>query len=846
MLRQCVRALWLPVKSLVRRPWADRGRRSPFAAFQSFRQDLRYAVRTLARTPVFSAVAVLSLALGIGANTALFSLMDVMLLRELPVRDPQNLVEFVRLHPDGAMMTNLPQTVYDYFRRDSSVLSEVLAVSWSNGVFRAAGPPRRVTAHQVSGSYFPSLAVPALIGRTLNADDDRPGAASHVAVISYAFWSRQFGRDPSAFGTSVLLDDEPFRVVGIMPPQFFGIDRAEVPDLWVPLAVDQRERQVWLLGRLRPGVTLARARAGLEPLFAQALESERGSMKNWAEHDRNAFLAQKLLINRATEGTSNLRWSYWEYSATLKILLGLTGMVLLVACANLANLLMARSAARSREIGIRLALGASRSRIARQLMTENLLLSVAGGLFGLLVAAWGHRVVVGFLVFDPVGVALDFHIDGRLLVFGLALSIVTGMVFGMVPAIRATRADPSASIRGGLRGSGGLHLPFAKALLALQIAISMVLLVRAGLFARSLTNLTGADLGFARENLLMIDIRPAAKAAASRQWFWEELDRRVSRLQGVRSGALGLDAVFGNGGFFQTIWIERPGQSAQSVNLPDNVVWPGFFATAGIPLLRGREFGEQDRENSPRVAIVNQTFARRFFAGQDPIGRHLGDRGAASSGQYEIVGVVGDAKYGAVREQVRPMVFYPMLQVEPAYGHAVLHVRTVSEASAAVESIRREIQALDDQTLITNVRTLPQVLHRQLRQDRMFASLAAFFALLAVALGAIGIYGVLAFRVAHRTPEIGVRMALGAQKNDVLWLVLRETLVLLAAGAAIGIPAALASARLVKSLLFGLQPLDPASLTAAVLVLLFAGAAASYIPARRAASVQPSAALRGE
>jgi predicted permease len=809
-----------------------------FAALETLWQDLRYAARTLARTPAFSVVAVLSLALGIGANAALFSLMDVMLLRALPVKNPQELVEFVRAHPDGAMMTNLPYPVFEYFRRDHSVLSDVFAISWSSPVLRAGGTSERARAHEVSGSFFPSLGVQALMGRTIGPDDERAGAANHVAVISYAFWSRQFGRDPSTLGADVRLSGERFTIVGVMPPEFFGLDRGMVPDLWVPLAADPHPGQVWVLGRLRPGVSVARARAQLEPLFQQALESLRDDFKDSPERERQAFLGQRLLVNRATEGASGVRWTYWEYSSTLKILIGLTGLVLLIACANLANLLMARSAARSREIGIRLALGAGRWRLVRQLMTENLLLSLAGGALGLLVAGWGHHLLLGFLVRDPLSVALDFRLDHRLLSFGLALSVATGLLFGLMPAIRATRADL-------YRQRSASNLPLARGLLAVQIGLSMVLLIGAGLAARSLRNLGAADLGLARENLLLMDVGATGKIPQARQRFWMELTRRVSELPGVRSVALAGDAVFGNGGWNQTVWIDRPRQPAQDAKVSENLVSPGFFATAGIPILTGREFGEQDRENAPLVALVNQTFAHRFFGDENPIGKRFGDRGQASSGRYEIVGVVGDAKYGSVREQTRPMVFHPLRQ-EPARASYVVHVRTVAEPTALAPSLRREILAIDGEALISEVRTLPQLIRSQLRQDRMFATLASFFALLALALGAIGIYGIVAYRVAHRTAEIGVRMALGAQKSDVLWLIMRETLVLLAAGAVIGVPAALAAARLIKSLLFGLDPWDPLTIACATVVLFAAGALAGFLPARRAASIEPTQALRSE
>ncbi|SPE41229.1 putative Permease [Candidatus Sulfopaludibacter sp. SbA3] len=784
--------------------------------------DLRYAARTLAKSPAFSAVAILSLALGIGASTALFSLMDVMLLRALPVKNPQQLVEFARAAPD-AIMTNLPSPVFEYVRRDTSALSDVFAFTSSN--LRAAGMAEPARVHDVSGSFFPALGVPPLMGRTIAPEDDRAAAPNRVAVISYSFWSRQFGRDPSALGAVVRLSGERFTITGIMPPEFVGVDRGAVPDLWVPLAADADPGQLWVLGRLRSGVSVARARAQLEPLFLQAMQSLRDS----------SVLSQRLVLNRATEGTSRLRWSYWEYSSTLKILIGLTGLVLLIACANLANLLMARSAARSREIGIRLALGAGRWRLVRQLMTENFLLSFAGGALGVLVAGGGHRLLLGFLVRDPLTVALDGRLDYRLLGFGFALSIATGLLFGLMPALRATAGHQR----------GAWNTPLAKSLLAVQIGLSMVLLIGAGLFARSLRNLNVADLGLARENLLLVNVRAAAKTPQARQQFWRQLTDRMSGLPGVRNVSLAGDAVFGNGGWNQDVWIERPGQPAENAKVSDNLVGPGFFATSGIPVLTGREFGAQDRENTALVALVNQTFARRAFGSGNPIGKRFGDRGLGSAGRYEIVGVVGDAKYGNVREQIRPMVFHPILQ-EPARASCVMHLRTASEPGALVPAIRREIQATDGDALIGEIRTVPQVLRGQLRQDRMFALLAGFFALLALALGGIGIYGILAYRVARRTAEIGIRVALGAQQRDVLWLILRETLILLTAGAAVGVPAALAAARLIRSLLFGLSPWDPLTVACATIILFAAGALAGFLPARRAASIEPTVALRSE
>lgn len=770
-------------------------------------QDSHFALRSLLKTPAFTAVAVASLALGIGANTALFSLMNNMLLRSLPVRDPGALVEFARHHPEGATMTNLPFAVYSYLRRNRGA-ADVFALTSASPVLRAGAAPEKGNTQLVSGSFFSALGVNALLGRTIGADDDHP-----------------------------------FTIIGIMPPDFVGVDRSRIPDLWFPFA--GRDPEVWVLARLKPGVTIPQAQAALEPLFREALESLNDDFRLSPERERGALMAQKLLIHSAANGTAALRWSYWEYSPTLKILLALTGLILLIACANLANLLMARSVARSRELAIRLAIGAGRWRLVRQLLNESLLLALAGGALGLLVAVWGHRLLLSFLVRSPETTALDFRLDARVLGFSLAMAVLTALLFGLVPAIRATRVDLAGSIQAESRRTGAANVPLARVMLALQVGLSLVLLIGAGLFARSLRNLGAADLGISRENLLLMDIRPAGKTSQECQQFWLRLDYGVSRLPGVRSTALAGNAVFGRGMWNQTIWLPRPGQAPLDASVDMNPVSPGFFATVGIPVLIGREFGAQDAENAPPVALVNQTFARRFYGNENPIGKRFGRHGAASAERYEIVGVVGDAKYRTVRDRIRPMAIYPLGQAPPR-GTLVLHVRTAGDPASTASSIRREILAADPDALITDVRSLPQVVRTELRQDRMFAALAGSFALLALTLGAIGIYGVLAYRVTQRTAEIGLRIALGAQRGDVLWLIMRETLVILAAGTLLGVPAALAATRLIKSVLFGLEPSDPLTIGCALATLFAAGALAGFLPARRAAAVEPVVALRNE
>jgi predicted permease len=803
-----------------------------------------YAVRILRARPVFAVVAVLTLALGIGANTAMFSVMDVMLLRALPVKNPQELVEFVRWAPDGSMMTNLPYEVFQHLRENTTVLSGIFAFMADTRVLRAGLGSERTRVHEVSGGFFSTLGVNALLGRTIDPNDDRPNAEAQVAVLSYPFWSRRFGRDPSVVGATVRVNGMPCTVIGVMPSDFFGVDRSRLPDMWVSLALDTDE--VWVLGRLKPGVSIPQARAQLEPLFHQALETITVGMKDWPVHERDEFMAQKLLVNRATTGTSGLRWEYWEYSNTLKILLGMTGLVLLIACVNLANLLMARSAARAQEIGIRLAIGAGRRRILRQLLTENLVLALLGGGVGLLVAAGGHRLLVTFLTGNMQRVSLDFRLDGRVLGFSLAMSILTGLLSGVLPALRAVRQGFLPAMHGTFQLRGETRLPLARKLLTAQVALSLMLLVGAGLFVRSLRNLASTDLGLARENLVLMRVDPSlSKSIRDRREFWIQLTERLAALPGVRSVSLAGDAVFGNGGWNRGIWVRQPDGVEQHAQVSDNEVGPGFFETVQIPLLAGREFGWQDQGKSPPVAVVNRAFARRFFAGENPIGKRFGATGAGSSSQIEIVGIIGDAKYGDLREQPRPMVYLPLFQHLEERSYQV-HVRTSGDPAAAIAAIRRETEAIDQDISIDDVRTIKEVIHSLLQHDRMFAFLASVFGLLALLLTSIGIYGVVAYQVTRRTGEIGIRMALGAQRTDVLWMVMRETLLVLAAGAAIGLPAAVAAARVLRSLLFALGPSDPATIVCATTTLVGAGALAGFLPARRAAALSPMDALRHE
>jgi len=796
-----------------------------FPAIESLWRDVRYGLRGLRRTPSFTIVAVASLGLGIGANAALFSLMDVMLLRHLPVRDAARLVEFARISPPSKM-TNQPEAVFDYLRRDHSVLSDVFAVRRADAAVQAGGAGESAEAHLVSGSFFPALGVNAQLGRILSSSDDN--VAARAAVLSYGYWTRRFGSDPGVVGRVVRVNGAPLVVVGVMPREFFGFDRAHVPDLWMPLSSEpELHANLWVLGHLRPGVSIAQAEAALSPLFRAALDDNAGDMTAWPEADRRKYFAQTLLVQSAAAGPATLRWTYWERMGVLKILVALSGLILLIMCVNLASLLMARAGERTREMGVRLALGAGRARLLRQLLTESLLVATAGGVVGVALANWGHDALLDLLVTDARTMALDFRLDARLLGFAVAVSVVACLLFGLAPAVWATRTDLSRAMHGAAHRRDGI--PAARLLVAAQVAFSMVLLAAAALSTRSLWNLGSTDLGLARKDLLLMNVHAGANAPQ----LWRSLETQAPTV------ALAGAAIFGNGGWSQTVWVDQPGKAPVHAQVGFNSVSPGFFAAVGIPVLLGREFQAADHAGAPEVVIVNQTFARRYLGSASPLGQRCGDDGRESSAHYQIVGVVPDAKVSRVRDAVPPMVFHALAQMD-ARESLVVH------AHGSADELRRAIAAADPDAVVSDVRTLPEIVHRQLREDRMIASLAVFFALLAVTLGAIGIYGVVACQVTARWPEFGVRVALGAAPRDVVGLVVRQTFRLACAGALVGVVGAFAAMRLLRSLLYELSPADPLSFAAALLILLGTGALAGYLPARRAAAVDPALALRAE
>jgi predicted permease len=815
------------VKEVTRDMWG-------FRWLEILTHDLRYSLRQLKRNPGFTAVAIITLAFGIGVNTAIFSLRHDTILARLPISHPQELVQLMwRERMESGSNFNWPD--YEPLLAPQPALPGLFAYLIEEMNLRSGNVSERVRAHLVSGSYYSTLGVKAFLGRTLAAGDDRP-AATPAAVVSYAYWGRRFGFDPAVIGRTVYLEGTPFTVVGVAPPEFYGLNRLAPPDITCPLHVtprqDRKSYYVSYFARLKPGVSIEQARAEVavrfHALLDDALKSERGWMGK-----------AKLDVISAATGEESVRFLLGE---PLRVLSVLVGVVLLICCTNLATLLLGRAAARSREIAVRLALGAGRWRIVRQLLTESVSLGAAGGAVGLFVGYGAHALLRTLLAIDQ-SASLQFRLHWPLLAFTGGVSLVTGIAFGLVPALRATRLSVGWVMKGESPGVGRLGLGPTRAFLVVQVAASVLVLVGATLFNRTLRNLEGVDAGFNRDHLLLMNIDPRQSRFQGDRvtGLLDELTERIRAVPGARSAALAEDALFQEG--TQSIWVQGSAHAGDAACY--NIVGPDFFATAGIPLLIGREFSPRDRPGAPLVAIINEAFARKYFPGQNPLGRRFGDEGPKSAGKFEIVGVVKDGRNWSLRLAPYPADFHSFWQSTPLVPF-VLHVRVMGNTGAIAASLSQAIRGIDPGLVVYDVRTMTEQVNGTLRQERTFATLSLLFGALALGLCCVGLYGVTAYSVTRRTNEIGIRMALGAPRTQVLWLFLRETLGLVVIGAVIGTPIALACAKFVKSLLFGLTPADPASLAIALLMLAGVAAVACLLPARRATKVDPMVALRYE
>ena len=833
--------------------------------------DLRYAVRILSKKPGFTLIAVISLALGIGANTAIFSLLDAVMLRSLPVAQPEQLVLFGNARGQG-VTNNFPDESWDLFsypfyrevQQNNDVFSGVaalLSIPWEvHGRVNAnqsSAEVEKLNVQLVSGTYFPVLGINPILGRLFTDADDQTPGAHPVVVLSHAYWERRLGGDRAAIGKTVTIDNVSYSIVGVAPSEFFGTTVGEAPDIWMPLAMekelppahwdgrnDKEFQSLFLIGRLKEGVRTEQANAAVNLVFKRALQDRAGAQPS-------AAVLQN--IQRATveltpigKGLSQLRG---QFSLSLKILMGVVLLILLISCANVANLLLAHGAARRREFAVRLAVGAGRGRLIRQLFTESLLLAVLGGFLGVGLAWWGSRVLLVIASAGPEGLPLNVGPNPRILAFTLGASLFSAIVFGIAPAFRAARVELNSALKGG-KGAveTALRNPFGKALVVGQVALSLLLLVGAGLFVRTLINLRNLPSGFNQNNVLLFQVDTSAAGYKDEDPRLSNLMREVEQsaksVPGVQAAAFSF-FVFNQGSWTSAVVTDDHSQPpGESSVVRNNVIGQDFFDAMGLQLIGGRGFGSQDTEKSQKVAIVSETMARRFFPKGSPLGRHFGIDRPESANQIEIVGVVKDARYGQLTEEFRPMAYYPHSQSPQPLRNFVVRFSGPTESIA--QQLRQTIKQVNPNLPVDEVVGLSDYIDRSLVQQKLIAKLASFFGLLALTLSCVGLYGVMSYAVAQRTNEIGIRMALGAGSTNVLWLVMREVVRLVALGLGIGLLASYFSTRAAASLLFGLKPNDPVTIVLALSLLLGVAVLAGFLPARRAARISPMSALREE
>jgi predicted permease len=837
-------------------------------------QDVRYGCRTMTANKAFSALAVLLLALGIGANTAVYSCMESILLRSLPVADPESLVvlnwhsrppqegskEWVHvihgvqgiLWPGdkGALVSGMfPYGALETLREENPVFSTLFG--YFNGRIRnlaVRGQATSASTEYVTGEYFRGLAVSPAAGRLIDSEDDRPGAAA-VAVISFATSQQRFGVPSSAIGQPVLVDNVPFTVIGVAPPEFFGVDPAVAPDLYLPLHTnllvdgaraarmypDGNFYWIEMMGRLRPGVSMAQAQAALAPRFHQWVATT-------ATTDGERAKLPALMLNPGAAGLGSLRR---QYSKPLYVLLAMVGLILAIACANIANLLLARAAARRREMAVRLSLGAGRFRVVRQLLTESVMLASLGGAFGVLFAIWGVRSLTLLLSHGQQNFTLHAELNWNVLGVTAALSVVCGLLFGLAPAIQSTRPDVIHALKNG-RGGGPHHRHVQHVLVVAQIAISFLILVAAGLFVRTLNNLHSVQLGYARENILLFSLnaRQAGHRDPEIAIFYADLRKRFESIPGVSSATLSQSSIINAGRAGQAI---RGPMKIGAVTILDARVLaagPRFLTTMQIPILAGREIDDRDQPGSTPVAVISERLARTYFGNENPVGRRI--TLPDEKRDLEIVGVSANLRYGGLKneEESAMTVFVAVSQFSS--DRMTYALRTAGDPLRFVQSVHEIVREADSRIPVTNVVTQAAEIDRTISRELTFAKLSTGFAVLALLTACVGLYGTMSYSVARQVGEIGIRMALGAQPGAVVWMVLRRVLLLAAVGLAISVPAALIAFQLVKSFLFETQPNDPGTLALAGVVLLSAALLAGYAPARRASRIDPLAALRQE
>src|SRR5215813_247271 len=810
---------------------------------ESFIQDLRFGVRMSIKNPGLTLVAVITLALGIGANTTIFSVVDRLLMRMLPVNEPERLVNLIGRDEKGGHELNFSYPIYKDYRDQNNVFDGLLAYSETAMNLNEGGQPERIMGVLVSGNYFDTLGVTPALGRAFLPEEDRTPGAHPVAVVSYGLWQRRFGADPKLVGRAITLNTHSFTVIGVAPAEFRGVRRGVSPDVYVPM---QMIAQAWparkpddlnnrkfswlnLMGRLRPGVTRAQAQTTMSALSSRIMQVHPNTWPLIALEDGS---------QGETGGISDLR-------TPLKLLMTTVALVLLIACVNVANLLLARAQTRSREMAVRLAVGASRYRLIRQLLTESLLLWLLGGLLGLFLAVWLTGVLAAYSppAGDSAPPLLDAGIDWRALAFTATLSLLTGLLFGLVPAWRSSKPNLTVGLKEESVAAGSGRVSGRGALISAQIALSLVVLVCAGLCVRSLLALQRIDAGFETAKVLVMGLDLSLNGYKEEQGrqFYANLLERVSALPGVEAASLARIVPLTGSGMRITVGIEGyTPTDDKPINIDMNIVGPRYCATMNLPLVAGREFTANDNAAAPPVVIINEAAARTYWPNQNPLGKRLIIDGQPT----EIIGVTGASRYRSLTEAFRPGMLLPAAQ--NYFPDLSLHLRSAGDPASLIESARRELRALDPQLPATNIRTLEEQRRNSLYSERVTALLLSAFGALALLLAALGIYGVMAYAVAQRTREFGIRMALGARAGDVLRLMMSQGARLIGAGVALGLAGAFAATRLIRSFLYQVSYTDPMAFVSAALLLAAVALLACYIPARRATKVDPMVALRCE
>jgi putative ABC transport system permease protein len=838
----------------------------------SFLQDVRYALRQLTKSPAFTVTAVVTLALGIGANTAIYSLLDQVMLRSLPVHDPEQLVMLTSSGSDRGRISAYGGSDVDYFsypmytdlRDKNSVFSGVIAtdqvqvgVQWHNA-------PELVNGELVSGNYFDVLGVKPALGRLLVQSDDQAQEKNPVAVLSYGYWQRRFGSDPHVVNDSIVINSHPFTVVGVAPPGFRSLVVGAAPDVFSPMMMkpqitpgwndleNRRSRWLNIIGRLKPGITAQQAETALAPLWHSLREDELKAMPDATPKFRDGFLNKsKLSVLGAARGFSPVRD---QIGTPLLIVMAMVGLVVLIACANVAGLLLVRAAGRVREMSVRYAIGASRMRVVQQLLIEGAVLGLGGGILGIAIAPEVTQLLLRKLWTDSAGqIPFSSAPDGRVLAFNFGVSLAVGLLFSLAPALQFWRPDLVQTLKLQSSTSSGGQLRLRRSSVAIQIGLSLLLLFGAGLFVRTLHNLKKVDVGFSTDHLVTFAVEPgyAGYKLEQNPQLYKRIIETLAALPGVRSAAATSDPELANNDSRSSIGIPgyTPGEN-ERMNVEWENISPGYFSTLNLPLVAGRDISDQDSADTSKVVIVNESFARRYFGGpQQAIGRNFARGGAPEDKpDLQIVGVVKDAKHRNLRAEIETTVYAPYTQVERKRVDTGLqfYVRTWQSPDEATSSIRSAMWNLDSKLVLDSLMTMDRQIENNVTNESMVALLAVSFGILATFLAAIGLYGVLAYSTTQRTREIGIRMALGADKITVIRMILREVLWLAGVSIAVALPAALLLARYLRSQLFGISSADPLTLLAVVILVAVVAVVAAMIPARRAAGVNPTRALRYE